>query len=69
LIGQEKEAALTGPEMAEGIVSFEDVRSVGPEAAVPRAVNATVHQVHRFLRVEEQRGASGELTIDENKVR
>ena len=54
VIGEQEEAAGAGPELVEGGVGFEDGGGVGPEAAVPGAVDAAVDEVDGLAGVEEQ---------------
>ena len=42
VVGEEEDATGTGPELAEAVFGLEDVRGVGPEAAVPEAVDVSV---------------------------
>ena len=68
VVGEKEEPAGTGPERVEGGVGLEEVRAVGPEGAVPGAVDSAVDEGDGFSGVEEQGGAGGELAIDEDEV-
>src|SRR6185437_15037330 len=68
VIGEQKDTLRSGPQLAERIVCFKDVRSVGPEAAEPRPVDAAVDQVDGLPSVKEQSGAGRHLAIDHNEV-
>ena len=54
VIGKEEDAARAGPELAEGVFCFEDGWGVGPEAAVPEAVEAAVDEMNLLASVEDQ---------------
>ena len=68
VVGEEEDAAGAGPELVEGGVAFEDGGRVGPEAAVPEAVDAAVDEMDLLAGVEDQSGACGEFAVDEDKV-
>ena len=68
VIGEEEDTAGTGPELTEGVFCLKDMGGVGPEAAVPEAVDAAVDQVDLLAGVEDQRGAGGEFSVDDDEV-
>ena len=68
VVGEEEDAAGACPELVEGGFGLEDVGGVGPEAAVPEAVDASVEEMDLLAGVEDQRGAGGELAIEEDEV-
>ena len=68
VVGEEEDAAGAGPELAEGVFGLEDVWGVGPEAAVPEAVDAAVDEMDLLAGVEDQRGAGGEFAVDDDEV-
>jgi len=58
-VGEEKDAAGAGPELVESGFGLEDAGRIGPEAAVPEAVDAAVDEMNLLAGVEDQRGAGG----------
>ena len=52
--GEEEDAAGAGPERVEGGFGFEDGGGVGPEAAVPEAVDAAVDEMDLLAGVEDE---------------
>ena len=59
---------MTCPGLAEGVVRLEGGWGVGPEGSEPGAVDASVNERDRLTRVEDDCGAGGELSIEENAI-
>ena len=68
VVGEEEDAARAGPELAEAVFGFEDVRGVGPEAAVPEAVDVAIDEVDLVGGVEDERGARGEFAVEDDEI-
>ncbi len=54
VVGEEEDTAGAGPELAEGLFCVEDAWGVGPEAAVPEAVDAAVDEMDLLAGVEDE---------------
>ena len=54
VVGEEEDAARAGPEVAEAVFGLEDARGVGPEAAVPEAVDVSAQEMDLLLGVEDE---------------
>ena len=52
----------------EGVLCLEDRWGVGPEAAVPEAVDAAVDEMNLLAGVEDQSRAGGEFAVDDDEV-
>src|SRR5580765_8376865 len=68
IVGEEEDAARSGPQTMQRLLALEDARRVGPEAAVPEAIDVAVDQMYLVVRVEDQRGAGGELAVEDDLV-
>src|SRR6185437_6855042 len=68
MVGEQEDAVGAGPKAGEVGVGEEDVWGVRPEASEPGAVDAAVDEERGLACVEEQRGAGGELAVDEDEV-
>src|SRR5580704_19746702 len=54
VVGHKEDAAGAGPELVEGVFGLEDVGGVGPEAAVPEAVDVDAEEMDLVLGVEDE---------------
>jgi len=68
VVGHKEDAAGAGPELVEGIFGFEDLWGVGPEAAVPEAVDVSSEKVDLLLGVEDESRAGGEFAVEDDLV-
>ena len=68
VVGHEEDAAGAGPELVESVFGLEDVGGVGPEAAVPEAVDVSAQEVDLLLGVEDEGGPGGEFAVEDDLV-
>ena len=68
VVGHKEDAAGAGPELVESVFGFEDLGGVGPEAAVPEAVDLSAEEVDLLAGVEDEGGAGGEFAIEDDLV-
>ena len=68
VVGEEEDAAGAGPELVERGFGFEDGGGVGPEGAVPEAVDAAVDEMDLLAGVEDEGGAGGEFAVEDDEV-
>ena len=68
VVGEEEDAAGARPKLVEGFFCLEDGWGVRPEAAEPEAIKAAVDEMDLLARVEDQSGAGGEFSINDDEV-
>ena len=67
--GEQEDALGAGPGLAESFVGSEYGRGIGPEGAIPEAVDAPVDEVDLPASIEDQGGAGGEFALlDEQAI-
>ena len=54
VVGHEEDAAGAGPKLVKRVFGLEDLGSVGPEAAVPEAVDVSAQEMDLLLGVEDE---------------